>query len=286
MILYMKQIFLPINSIIRLSLYDFGGKGPPIIFCHFTGGLGRLWQSVISPLKKQYHCFAYDARGHGDSSKPNEMKYYDWNEHLSDLISIIQYIKETTHSDYIFGVGHSFGSACLSQAVIKTKTYIHWGKIVLVEPILGPMSFDFRKSKMSEIAKKRREEFKSEEEIEKTLSSKRPYKSWSVKAWKIYKKYAFSLNKEGNLSLKCSPDIESYQYLNGNPKGWYRDLKKIDIPTLLIFGENSELLILSNEQMKQLPNASLIIFPNTGHFLPLEKPLIFSQTIGKWFNTI
>lgn len=279
----MKQIFLSINSTIRLSLYDFGGDGPPIIFCHFTGGLGKLWQNVITPLRKIYHCFAYDARGHGDSSKPEGIKYYDWNEHLSDLVAVIKYIKKTTHSDCMFGVGHSFGSACLSQAVLKTKTYIRWNRILLVEPILGPETFDFRKSKMSEIARKRRGHFESDEEIEKTLRSKQPYKNWDKKVWEIYKKHGF-ININGQYYLKCSPEIESYQYLYGNPDGWFEKLKRIKVPTLLIYGKNSELLPLSNYQIKQISNAYIIKISQAGHFLPQEKPLFFSNIIKNWFT--
>lgn len=279
----MKQIFLFINSIIRLSLYDFGGKGVPIIFCHFTGGLGRLWESVIEPLKKRYHCFAYDARGHGDSSKPYGIKYYDWNEHLLDLITVIKHIQKVTNSDTIFGVGHSFGSACLSQAILKTKTSIEWKKVVLIEPILGPETFDFQKEKMSEIARKRRGYFETETEIENTLRIKQPYKNWDKEVWEIYKKYGF-INDSNKFFLKCTPEIESYQYLYGNPMGWFNKLKKLTPPTLLIYGEKSELLSLSNFQIKQLPNAYLMKIPQAGHFFPQENPLQFSEIIKKWFG--
>ncbi|MGC8846174.1 MAG: alpha/beta fold hydrolase, partial [Candidatus Hydrogenedens sp.] len=220
----MKQIFLPINSLIRLSIYDFGVKGPPIIFCHFTGGLGKLWKNVITPLRNNYHCFAFDARGHGDSSKPLEMKYYDWNEHLSDLIAVVKYIKKLSNSDCIFGVGHSFGSACLSQAVIKTKKYISWKKIILIEPILGPDTFDFRKSKMSEIAQKRRGYFESEKQIDTILRNKQPYRNWDIESWNIFKECGFTTNASGKYYLKCTPEIESYQYLYGNPLGWFEQL--------------------------------------------------------------
>ncbi len=281
----MKKIFLSVNSSIRLSLYDFGGKGLPIIFCHFTGGIGRLWQSVVQPLKNKYHCFAYDARGHGDSSKPEEMKYYDWNEHLSDLIAVLEYIKKITHSDCMFGVGHSFGSACLSQAVVKTKDNIEWKKIVFIEPILGPETFDFQKDKMAKIAQKRRGYFETDEEIENTLRVKQPYKNWDKEVWEIYKKYGF-IKRNNNFFLKCTPEIESYQYLYGNPMGWFKKLKKIMIPTLLIYGENSELFPLSDIQTKQLPKAYLIKIPETGHFFPQEKPLLLSKIITEWFDLI
>lgn len=281
--IFMFQFYLQINPSLRLSIYDFGGNGPPIIFCHFTGGLGRLWESVIARLKRKYHCFAYDARGHGDSSKPSNLQDYDWEEHLADLIHIIYHIKQITKSNRMFGVGHSFGSACLSQAVIKTKKEIHWEKIILIEPILGPETFDFRKNKMSEIAQKRRGHFNSLEEIEHTLRIKEPYKLWETKTWNIFKKHGFIKNRYEGYSLKCTPEIESFQYLYGNPPGWFENLKKIDIPTYLIYGLQSYLLPLSIHQLKQLPNAYLIKIPNVGHFLPQENSRLLSALIKKWF---
>ncbi len=279
----MKQFFLSINSSIRLSIYDFGGKGLPIIFCHFTGGLGKLWQSVITPLRKNFRCFAFDARGHGDSSKPLELECYDWNEHLSDLIAVINYIKELTNSDCILGVGHSFGSACLSQAVVKTQKHILWKKIILIEPILGPEIFDFRKMKMSEIARKRQGYFESEEQIDAILRKKQPYKNWNTKSWYLFKKHGFSINKNEQYCLKCTPEIESYQYLYGNPSGWFERLKKINIPVLLIYGKNSELLPLSDYQLKQMKNAYLMKIPEVGHFFPQEKPSHLAEIIKNWF---
>ncbi|GEM_PF-1578957 len=280
----MKQFFISINSSLRLSLLDFGGKGEPVIFCHFTGGCGRLWQSTIHPLKEEFHCFAYDARGHGNSSKPLDFKHYDWNIHLSDLITVIEYIKTKTKKNRIFGVGHSFGSACLSQAIIETSKYFNWEKIVLVEPILGPKTYDFRKEKMSEIAKKRQGIFLSEEEIERVLRVKPPYKNWEKKSWEIYKKHGFALNSDGKYCLKCTPEIESYQYLYGNPVGWFEKLHKINLPVLLVYGENSELLPLSIYQMNQIKGSYLIKVPVTGHFIPQENPLLFSKIVKKWFS--
>ncbi len=279
----MKQFFIKNHSSIRLSIYDFGGKGLPIIFCHFTGGMGRLWSIVIRRLTKYFHCFAYDARGHGESSKPLEKEMYDWNEHLSDLIEVIKHIQEVTCSETFFGVGHSFGSACLSQAVVRTRKEVNWRRIVLIEPILGPEEFDFRKEKMSEIARKRKGVFETLFDIDRVLGVKNPYKNWDKKVWDLYKKYGFITGDDEKYYLKCSPEIESYQYLYGNPAGWFEKLKKIDIPVLLLYGCKSELLPLALPQLRQFKKGFLMEIPEAGHFLPQEKPFMVSKIIKQWF---
>ena len=279
----MRQKFIKINSDIRLSLYDFGGKGAPLIFCHFTGGLGLLWQITAELIKKDYHCFAYDARGHGDSSKPLDARLYDWNEHLSDLIYLVNYIKDITQSDIIYGVGHSFGGACLSQTVIHTQKILNWKKIILIEPIVGPDKFDFQRNNMSKVAEKRRGVFKSEKELE-NLRNKYPYKDWREDAWKIFVKHGFYTDNDGKYFLKCSPNIESFQYLYSNPHSWFSNLKKIKIPVLIMYGENSYLLPLGYPQIKQIPSSYLIKIHEASHFVPQEKPEIVANWIKKWFS--
>ncbi|MCA1902946.1 MAG: alpha/beta hydrolase [Candidatus Hydrogenedens sp.] len=277
----MKQHFLKVDSNIRLSIYDFGGIGPPLIFCHFTGGLGMLWQPIAEKLLTKFHCFAYDARGHGNSSKPDNINFYDWNKHLRDLIAITEYIKNTTNKHHFYGVGHSFGAACLSQATLFNKN-IQWKKIILIEPIIGPDIFDFRQEIMSEIARKRRPLF-SKEQLDNQLRNKHPYKSWDMNMWEIYKKHGFIVNENNDYLLKCSPEIESYQYLFGNPKGWFNKLKKIHVPTLIIYGEKSELLPIAYYQLEQIPKAFLVKIPKATHFITQEHPQTIVNWIKNWF---
>lgn len=279
----MKRIKLKTHSSIRLTVYDFGGSGDPLLFCHFTGGLGLLWKPIALKLTKHFHCFAFDARGHGYSDKPLKPEDYAWEEHLNDLISVIDFIIDYRGKVEFFGVGHSFGGACLTQAVVRTKNKVKWQKLILIEPIIAPTSFDLQKQKMAQIAEKRRYKFASESELQNSLRNKYPYIVWDSKLWNIYKQHGFQRNKEKEFTLRCAPQIESFQYLLANPPHWFENLKKIKVPTLIMYGQKSELLPLSNFQLSQIQNSYLIIFPEVTHFLPQEKPLLTSDWIKRWF---
>lgn len=280
-----RKSFLITPQRIKIAFYNSNGNGKPVIFCHFTGGLGQLWIPVIQYLTASYNCFAYDARGHGNSSKPKICSSYSWDIHLNDLILVLTKIKEITQVSEIYGVGHSFGGALLSQAVLLTKHIVRWKKIILIEPILAPQNIDIKKEAMSSIAKKRRGYFETIDLLRKTLRNKYPYKNWSVEAWQIYEKYGFVKNKYGQMKIKCTPDIESYQYLHANPPGWFENLRKINIPVLLIYGKESELLPLAEFQIAQLEKAGYLLkLPNVHHFLPQEDPILTSQWILRWFG--
>jgi pimeloyl-ACP methyl ester carboxylesterase len=51
-----------------VALHDFGGEGPPLLFAHATGMHGWTWSIIARHLADQFHCWALDFRGHGESA--------------------------------------------------------------------------------------------------------------------------------------------------------------------------------------------------------------------------
>src|SRR5437899_986917 len=46
------------------------GRGAPIVLLHGLGGDGSRWRPNIEPLSKDFHVFALDQIGFGESDKP------------------------------------------------------------------------------------------------------------------------------------------------------------------------------------------------------------------------
>ena len=53
----------------RLSLYDFGGSGPPMLLLHGLAGYAGEWERSVHLLTDEHRVFALDQRGHGDSER-------------------------------------------------------------------------------------------------------------------------------------------------------------------------------------------------------------------------
>jgi alpha-beta hydrolase superfamily lysophospholipase len=77
---------------LKLQLWDFGSEGkPPIILVH--GGLdhARSWDWVAKTLREDFHVYAMDLRGHGNSAwAPGAM--YSVAEHVLDLSVLVEII--------------------------------------------------------------------------------------------------------------------------------------------------------------------------------------------------
>ena len=90
---------------LKLQFWDYGQEGKPaLVLVH--GGLdhARSWDWVAQSLCEQYHVYALDLRGHGNSAwAPGAM--YTAAEHVLDLSALLDII----HEFPIRLVGHSLG---------------------------------------------------------------------------------------------------------------------------------------------------------------------------------
>jgi len=90
---------------LKLQFWDFGGEGKPsLVLVH--GGLdhARNWDWVARDLCRDYHVYALDLRGHGNSAwAPGAM--YSIAEYVLDLSALLDVIGEFP----IYLIGHSLG---------------------------------------------------------------------------------------------------------------------------------------------------------------------------------
>jgi len=91
---------------LKLQFWDFGTEGkPPLILVH--GGLdhARNWDWVAKALREDYHVYALDLRGHGNSAwAPGAL--YSVAEHVQDLSVLAEIINRFP----VNIIGHSLGA--------------------------------------------------------------------------------------------------------------------------------------------------------------------------------
>ncbi len=94
---------------IRIHYHRSGGEKPPIVMTHGITDSGLCWPRVAPVLAQGYDLIAIDARGHGQSEKPETG--YSREDHASDVAGLIQALD----LDRPAMIGHSMGSNTASM---------------------------------------------------------------------------------------------------------------------------------------------------------------------------
>jgi pimeloyl-ACP methyl ester carboxylesterase len=90
---------------VRLHYVDWGTRGrPPVVFAHGGSLTARTWDLVCLALRLDFHCIAFDMRGHGDSEWPADADY-----RLETMAADIDGFADAIELGRFTLVGHSFG---------------------------------------------------------------------------------------------------------------------------------------------------------------------------------
>jgi pimeloyl-ACP methyl ester carboxylesterase len=91
------------SSTIEVNYAEAPGNGPPLVLIHGIGRRWTDWESVIDQFARDWHVFAVDLRGHGDSGRVADG--YGFTDYPTELY---EFLPEVVGQP-AFLVGHSLG---------------------------------------------------------------------------------------------------------------------------------------------------------------------------------
>jgi non-heme chloroperoxidase len=241
--------------------YKDWGSGPPVVFSHGWPLTGDAWESQMLFLASHgYRCIAHDRRGHGRSSQPwngNEMNTYA--DDLAELFKVLD-LKGATMIGHSTGGGEvaryigRHGSSRVARTVLVSSVPPLMLKTT-ANPIGLPMEV-FDGLRAASIANRAQ----------------------------LYKDLAggpfFGFNRPGAKISQGTVDTFWLQGMLGGHKNTYdcikafsetdftEDLKKIGIPTLVIHGDDDQIVPIDaagRASAKLVKDAKLIVYPGAPH---------------------
>lgn len=118
------------NSRIRLPLGQIFwrevGQGPILVFLHGSWNDGSQWLPVIEQLSQDYHCFALDLLGFGESERPK--LHYSIQLQVECLLAYL----EALHVPQVYLIGHSLGGWIAASYALKYLNQV--SGLVLIAP--------------------------------------------------------------------------------------------------------------------------------------------------------
>lgn len=246
---------------------------PWVTFVHGAGGSSTIWYKQIRTFCKHYNVLLIDLRGHGDSQIRNNIDLktkYTFKSVSQDVLDVLNH--ENIEKSHFAGI--SLGTIIIRQIAEqypeRVSTMIMGGAILKLDTrsqILMKMGILFKSllpylviySLFAFIIMPKRNHKKSRNLF--INEAKKLYRNEFLR-W-------FRLTAEINPLLKLFRSVE------------------IPIPTLYIMGEEDYIFLSTVRQtVKNNSNyAKLVVIPECGHVVNVEKPDIFNKITMDFINS-
>jgi len=238
------------------------GSGQPVVFSHGWPLSADAWEDQMMFLAARgFRTIAHDRRGHGRSSQPwtgNDMDHYA--DDLAELVHALD-LKDAVH------VGHSTGGGEVARYIARhgTSRVAKAALISSVPPLMLKTAANPGGLPMEVF-----------DGIRKGVASDRS---------QFFQNLATPFYGANRANSKISQGLKDSFWLQGMTGGFKslydcvkafsetdqtEDLKKIDVPTLIIQGDDDQIVPFSNAgalQAKLVKKAKLLVYPGAPHGL-------------------
>lgn len=236
------------------------GSGRPVVFSHGWPLSSDAWEDQMFFLTSRgFRCIAHDRRGHGRSSQPwqgNDMDTYA--DDLAELVNKLD-LKDAIH------VGHSTGGGEVARYIARhgTKRVSKAVLIGAVPPLMVKTNANPGGLPISVFDEIRSNVLADRSQFFKDLTM--PF---------------YGYNRSG---AKVSEGVRNSFWLQGMMAGFpaayfcikafsetdqTEDLKKFDVPTLILHGDDDQIVPIANSAMlsaKLVKNARLKVYKGGSH---------------------
>jgi pimeloyl-ACP methyl ester carboxylesterase len=259
--------------------YEEAGSGRPLVFVHEYAGDYRSWEPQMRHFSRWYRCIAFNARGYPPSDVPGDPEKYSQARARDDIRSLLDYL--AIGRAHVCGLSMGgfaalhFGIACGARALSLSIGGCGYG----AEPA-------------------KREQFRAE-----TNAAAEQIESQGMP--EVAKRYALGPTR--------------VQFQNKDPRGWREfaeqlaehstqgsaltmrgvqgrrpslwemvdDMKRIEVPTLIITGDEDDPCLEPALLMKRsIATSALVVLPSAGHTINLEEPEEFNRALFRFLAAV
>ncbi|PVV01628.1 hypothetical protein BB560_003948 [Smittium megazygosporum] len=220
------------------------------------------------------------------------------------ISNIIDKASETSSSNFYLEKIIAFDFSTMGDSAILNRDLLNnldseqmrpttFKAIICVEPVLvSGLRFASDSTPISPMTLRRKNDFKSPDEIEKYFKSRTVYKPWHPDSLDIHIKHALYEEKSQDglvYKLKCHPAIEAATY-DGSfyaCRLFWEKQHLIRCPLTLVTGNENSYLKHKDaiNFVRPLCKGKYINIPRGGHMLPMEIPDELSSTIIQEIKT-
>ena len=255
---------------LKLQFWDYGQNGkPPLILVH--GGLdhARSWDWVARDLRNDYHVYALDLRGHGNSAwAPGAV--YSMAEHVLDLSVLVDIISK----DPVRIVGHSLGGMITLHYAGVFPERVH--KLVSIEGLGFPLDHKIHGTPsqmmrrwVDAVRKLETRTARSYPDLESAVARmKAANKRLSDEVARHLTLHGTNWNSDASITWKFDNYVHVFSPYGHEVAGVVEIFSQIACPALMFWGLESWAPVPEMDPRRlAIPDCRLVSVPNAGHWL-------------------
>jgi pimeloyl-ACP methyl ester carboxylesterase len=259
--------------------YEETGAGTPIVFVHEFAGDGRSWEPQVRHFARRYRCITYNARGYPPSDVPEDMERYSQQRARDDIRAVLDALK--LDQAHIVGLsmgafatlhfGMAYGQRALSLTAAGGAYGAHPAQHAKFQADSRANAEFIRREGMARFAATY-----GHGPTRVQLQNKDP---------RGFAEYARQLAEHSMLG--SANTMAGYQGRRPSLYDFVAELKRIEVPTLLMLGDEEEPALEANLFLKRcIPTAGLAVLPYSGHAINLEEPALFNRLLEDFLHQV
>jgi pimeloyl-ACP methyl ester carboxylesterase len=257
---------------------------PTLVFAHANGYPPGAYQPLLARLSQAFRVLAPEARPLWPGARPEDLG--TWDVFVEDWLKWA----EREALPPVIGVGHSMGAITLLQAALKAPE--RFSGLVLIEPVLFTpgLLWTWRIVRAAGLGRRlhplvrttlrRRRHFASVAEMVGRYRRASVFRRIDDRGLHAYAESLAAPAPDGGVTLRFTPEWEARIYMTGAPDLWRR-LPALKPPALIVAGSESDTFVPAavSRARRALPRAEVVVVPEAGHLVPLEKPEVVAKLI-------
>lgn len=258
--------------------YEEAGRGNALIFVHEFAGDYRSWEPQMRFFAHRYRCIAFNARGYPPSDVPTDPAKYSQDRARDDIIAVLDHLE----IDRAHVVGLSMGGFATLHVGLSHPQRAR--SLVIAGCGYGGQPGEEEKFRAEvELAAKAFDLEGAKAAVKYAHGPTRvQFQNKDPRGWQEFADQLESHSPVGSALTLRGVQMKRpllYQLIEG--------MKKIDVPTLVMTGDEDDPCIEASVIMKRaIPTAGLVVLPRSGHTINIEEPDAFNAAVADFLAKV
>ncbi len=248
---------------LEFSFLEWGDAGSPaMVLLHGLTGHAHTWDLLANSLQNEYHIFALDQRGHGDTGWPDPPQYS-----TEDFVEDVRELAVHWGIDRFVLIGLSMGAHNALAFASRHPEMVDRLVPVDIGPSLPSLRDPDRQARWDPLY----QDFDTLEEAYADAVEANPIADPEVIRYRV--RHNLNRTGDGRWTPKCTRDVA----LHWKPDDLAEEIKTIQCRTLVVRGGESEVLSpeVAESMSAAIPGSALVTIEGSGHSVPQDKPAEF-----------